>query len=226
VERLRADELDVALVSSIELFRRHGYGYLEGAAVAARGGIASVQVFLRAGLPELRAVALDPASRAAQALTQIVLPRRVGRRLAFESGGEDSLACQAWLEIGDRALRRRLSPEAPPSFDPAQAWTEDTGLGFVFAAWVVRPGLVPEPEERQMFAQARERGAREIDALAARASQAWGLGLQACRRYLGEECRYDPGPELPRALVAFRDAAAALDLCLPGIEPRAFPLTT
>ncbi|MEO6708601.1 MAG: MqnA/MqnD/SBP family protein, partial [Planctomycetota bacterium] len=46
VERLRGGDLDVALVSSIELFRRPGYGYLADSGIAGRGFVASVQVFL------------------------------------------------------------------------------------------------------------------------------------------------------------------------------------
>ena len=42
VESLRRAELDVALVSSIELFRRPGYGYLSGSAIAGSGFVASV----------------------------------------------------------------------------------------------------------------------------------------------------------------------------------------
>ena len=75
VERLRQGTLDVALVSSIELFRAEGYGFLAGPAIAGRGYVASVQVFLRRPLGSLRSVTLDPASRTSQALAQVVLAR-------------------------------------------------------------------------------------------------------------------------------------------------------
>ena len=230
VELLRAGELDVALVSSIELFRRPGYAFLAGPAVSARGPVASVQVFLRRPLAEVETVALDPSSRAAQALTRIVLPRRLGRAPRFlepPAGSDPAEACpdaHAWLRIGDPALRTWLAPAPPPAFNPSAAWTEDTGLPFVFAVWLVRAGLELTPGEVEAFAAARARGAEHIEALGREASQAWGLPLEACRRYLREECRYDAGPELEPALWAFRDAAAALGLCRADLEPRAVAL--
>ena len=47
VEQLRTGEIDVALVSSIELFRRPEYSYIAGIGVAGRGVVSSVQLFLR-----------------------------------------------------------------------------------------------------------------------------------------------------------------------------------
>ena len=40
-------------------------------------------------------------------------------------------------------------------------------------------------------------------------------------RYLAEECRYDPGPKLEPALLAYRDAAAAIGLCRGDLAPEA-----
>ena len=47
------------------------------------------------------------------------------------------------------------------------------------------------------------------------------LPLDACRRYLFEECRYEPGAALARALYAFRDAAAPLGLARADLAPGA-----
>ncbi len=226
IERLRARELDVALVSSIELFRQDGYGYLDGPAVAARGEIASVRVFLRRPLRELRRIALDPSSRTAQALVQIVLPARVGKphhELEFVEGGAADASADAWLEIGDPALVRALSPGAPPSFDPAQAWCEDTALPFVFALWIVRPGLTPSGEQIARLEAARRRGQEDMEALVSRAASAWRLPVDACRRYLTRECSYEPRGELAAALEEFRARAAVLDLCQKDCRPRVIP---
>ena len=60
---LRDGSLDVALVSSIELFRIPGASYLDGPCIAGEGRVSSVQVFLRRPLAEVRTVALDPEAR-------------------------------------------------------------------------------------------------------------------------------------------------------------------
>jgi chorismate dehydratase len=232
VEELRAGTLDVALVSSIELFRRPGYSYLEGAAITGFGFVASVQVFLRRPEAELATVALDPASRTAQALTRILLTERAeraGRRAPtfLEVAPEaDPAAAQAdaWLAIGDRALCTYLGPDCPPLFNPSEAWSADRGLPFVFAAWIVRPGLELDDDQLAIFARARETGLERLDQLAEEAGRIWRLPLGPCRRYFASECRYDPGLELGPALFAFRDAAAALGLCRGDLVPTAVPI--
>lgn len=231
VEGLRRAELDVALVSSIELFRAPGYGYVGGPAVAGRGFIASVQVFLRRPVGDLRSVVLDPASRTAQALARITLTRREsGVSFVEVPLGTDARAAAnagdhgGWLRIGDTALAEYLAPDARPVFNPSEAWTDDTNLPFVFALWIVRPGVELDEAQLDAFAAARARGIEHIDELASEASRAWKLPLAACRKYLREECRYDPGAELEPALFAFRDAAAALGLCRGDLRPRAIPV--
>ncbi|HUR26817.1 MAG TPA: MqnA/MqnD/SBP family protein [Planctomycetota bacterium] len=229
VERLRRAELDVALVSSIELFRRPGYGYLAGSAIAGSGFVASVQVFLNKPVEALTTLALDPASRTAQALAQVMLARaarRDGRSppRAFEpeaGATAEAAGADAWLSIGDPALARTLGPGAPPSFNPSAAWTETFALPFVFAAWVVRPGVSLDTAQVRAFARARERGTRPgaLAALAAEGAAKWNLPLAACERYLALECRYDPGVDFAPALRRFRDEAAQLGLADGALEP-------
>lgn len=230
VEELRRGALDVALVSSIELFRRPGYRYIPEIAVCGRGSVASVQLFLHRPLEEVRRIALDPASRTSATLLRVLFARRPAESPEFLEvpPGEDPrrAPADAWLRIGDTALRESLEDPPPPSFNPSRAWTEQTALPFVFAAWIVRPGVAIEPH-LPAFARARERGARTLGELASSAARAWKLPLAACTRYLFEECVYDPRDEMRAALLAFRDAAAELGLCERDLAPEpvhGFPL--
>jgi chorismate dehydratase len=225
VERLRRGALDVALVSSIELFRRPGYRWLPHAAVAGRGFVGSVQVFLRKPLAEVRTLALDPASRAAAALVAVLLRESAPAAELCEVAGDPRAAsADAWLRIGDEALRELHAPDAPATFNPSAEWTRRTGLPFVFAAWIVRPGVELAAGELEAFARAHERGTRARAELAERAAREWRLPLAACRKYLLEECLYTPGAELEPALYAFRDRAAPLGLCSAELAPRAVAL--
>jgi len=222
VEMLRAGELDVALVSSIEMFRQPGYRYIPEIGVSGNGHVASVQLFLRRPVSELRTIALDPSSRTAATLVRVLLADRPESAPDFFEvpAGEDPRAsgCDAWLRIGDPALREFLTPDAPKVFNPSKAWSERTGLPFVFAAWIVRPGVEIEPH-LVAFARARLRGARILGELAAEAAKEWRLPLPACCTYFFDECRYEPGEEMHPALFAFRDAAAALGLCDGDAQP-------
>lgn len=228
VERLRAGELDVALVSSIELFRASGYRYLEGAVIGGDGFVASVQVFLRRPLERARAIVMDPSSRTAQALVRVTLAKRAPEIGFVEvAAGRDPRAVAdaddlgGWLRIGDAALRETHSDAAPATFNPSAAWKADTGLPFVFAAWIVRPGVELTRAHIDAFTGARVRGLGELDAIALRASEELGVPLEVCRRYLREQCRFELGAQLAPALRAFRDAAAALGLCRGDLEPGA-----
>lgn len=226
IERLRAGDVDVALVSSIELFRAPGYRYLDGLCVAGRGYVGSVQVFLD-GVPsidEVRTIALDPASRTARTLIRVLLTdpapdfHEVGQ-------GEDPrrAGCDAWLRIGDVALREHLE-EGLPHWNPSEAWAQATGSPFVFAPWIVRPGVDITPHA-EAFLRAADAGRQRLPALAGQAAGDWCLPENACLSYLAEECSYRMGEdELRRSLLGFRDRAAALGLCSADLNPEPIPL--
>jgi predicted solute-binding protein len=224
VERLRASELDVALVSSIELFRAPGYGYLDGLAVAGDGPVSSVQVFLRRPVAAVRSVALDPASRTAAVLTRIVWPSSPAPDFLEVQPGADprEAGADAWLRIGDRALVETASaaPADPAPFNPALAWRTLTGLPFPFAVWVVRPGVDPSPH-REAFLRARARGRAALSELARGGARDLGLPLRFVHDYLARECLYEPGERLRPALLAFRDRASRLGQCSGELDPGA-----
>ncbi len=229
VERLRAGDLDVALVSSIELFRRPGYRYLDGLAVAGRGYVGSVQLFLEGTrtIEEVNEVALDPASRTARTLVRVLLADRPGGPPAFREVpvGEDprAVGADAWLRIGDAALREHLD-EGIPCWNPSEQWARTTGLPFVFAPWIVREGVEIAPYA-EAFRRSAERGGARIASLAAEAARAWSLPQERCQAYLGQECRFEwAGEELRESLTAFRDRAAALDLCRADLDPASIAL--
>lgn len=212
--------LDVALVSSIELFRLPGASFLDGPCIAGEGRVSSVQVFLRKPVHAVRSLALDPASRTSVVLSQIVWPGERPELVEVAEGSDPRAApADAWLRIGDAALREHLALGSPPVFNPSEAWRERTGLPFVFALWVARAGVDLAPWGAA-FARSRALGAARMEALAREAAAAWRVPERATHHYLFEECLYEPGARLVPALHAFRDAAAALGLADGGLDPR------
>ncbi len=225
IERLRRGELDVALVSSIELFRRPGYRFLNGIGVAGRGVVSSVQLFLRKAIQEVNSIALDPSSRTARTLTRVLLSQDPAPEFVEVASGEDprALDCDAWLRIGDPALRE-CHAEGVPSWNPSENWTTETGLPFVFAPWIVAPGVDMTPY-LSAFREAHRRGQAAATTLADEAARAWKLPVSVCQHYLLKECLYElDSVEMSNALLAFRDRAAGLDLCDGGIHPAGIPL--
>lgn len=224
VEQLRAGELDVALVSSIELFRRPGYRYIPGLAVAGAGHVASVQLFLRKPIEEVQTVALDPASRTAATLVRVLLDERAdGAPDFFETPpGEDprDAGTDAWLRIGDPAMRETFEPGARRSFNPSAVWAERTGLPFIFAPWIVREG-VDVGAHLAAFRRSHERGRLQLSTLAARGARDWDVPQRAYAHYFFEELVYEPGERMQESLLHFRDRAASLGLCESTHAPRA-----
>ncbi|MEM1450606.1 MAG: menaquinone biosynthesis protein [Planctomycetota bacterium] len=222
VEDLRRGDLDVALVSSIELFRRPGYRFIDGIAVCGESYVGSVQVFLRKPIQEVESIALDPSSRAAAALTRTLLDEREGGPPKFLEVplGEDPRAVEgadAWLRIGDAALRETLTLDIP-AWNPSEEWRRRTGMPFVFAAWIVREDAPIEPHI-EAFTRARARGRASIGDLAREASERWSLPESRCLEYLEEECSYDPGAAMAPSLAEFRRRAAQADLCNTNYVP-------
>jgi chorismate dehydratase len=233
VDGLRSGALDVALVSSIELFRRPGYRYLDHIAVAGEGFVGSVQVFLRRPIEAVRSVAMDPASRTAQALTRALLhdrpatPEHAGGPPEFIEvpRGVDprEVAADAWLRIGDVALRETVA-EQLPAWNPSLEFTRRTGMPFVFAAWIVAPGA-DVARHLAAFRAAHVRGREAKRALADEAARATSLPATACREYLEVECLYEPGARMRAALRAFRELAARAGVCDAALDPEPIVLT-
>lgn len=145
IERLRAGELDAALASSIEGFRRPGYFFADHICIASRGPARSVRAFRRS-LP-IRTVGLDDGSATTVALLEILL--RAGQlgpihpQLSWTrippTRQPDELPFDLVMLIGDAGLE--ADPGTRAVIDLGEAWNTWTGLPFVFACWLIRPEI-------------------------------------------------------------------------------------
>jgi chorismate dehydratase len=222
VAALRAKELDAALVSSIEAFQRPGYRFVEGIGIVAPREVRSVLLFSRKPLADCQSLALDRASRAGAALARIVLAEhaRVPVKLL-----EEERAADAWLRIGDAALREAHALVKSPrpgvvAHDLGGLWNGLTGLPFVFALWLVRPGAEVPPGAAEALAAARDRGVARAEALAAAAARDLGLPERDLVSYLRQACAYELDARAVAGLEEFHRRAAALGLADGSIEPR------
>lgn len=221
--RLASGDLDVALIPSVEYLRgaETGYEILPGFAIAARGAVRSVKLFSRVPFGRVDRLALDEGSRTSQALTRVWLDARHGVRpsriesLPMGVSALESTA-DAVLVIGDRAMK---VPDAPfhSVVDLAEAWKSLTGLPFVFALWVVRPGLdlggLPE-----ILAKCRAGGLANARELAAEHGPRLGLDLDVCHDYLTNVLSYDLGEPEIAGLRRFARMAADLGLAPQGVD--------
>jgi chorismate dehydratase len=220
-DRLAEGTLDVALIPSVEYLRgaRSGYEILPGFAIAAKGPVRSVKLFSRVPWGRVERLALDAGSRTSQALARVwldavhdVRPSRI-EPLPLGVPVEESTA-DAVLLIGDRAMTVDASG-FHEVVDLAEGWQEMTGLPFVFALWVVRPGVdlgtLPEA-----LARCRAEGLAHAADLAAEHGPRLGLDVAACEDYLTNVLSYDLGEAELQGLQRFAQMASRLGLAPEG----------
>ncbi len=221
--RLASGDLDVALIPSVEYLRGAATGYeiLPGFAIAARGAVRSVKLFSRVPFEEIDRLALDEGSRTSQALTRVWLDSRYGVRpsrieaLPMGVSALESTA-DAVLVIGDRAMK---VPDEPfhAVVDLAEAWKSLTALPFVFALWVVRPG-VDLGDLPEILARCRADGLAHAHELASHHGPRLGLDREVCFDYLTNALSYELGDPEIAGLRRFAGMAADLGLAPEGVE--------
>lgn len=196
VQRLREGDLDVALVSSIEYFRRPDYCILPDLSISAYREMWSIKLFHRGPLQQARRVGLDPASESSNALLQIILREKLqlGIELAPVAFGEDPAKREdldGFLKIGDPCLMY-VPPPGYEAVDLAAEWHNFTNLPFVFAVWLVRKGVDLEGLNTELFLAKRE-GLRHTEELARAAAPWLGMDFLRAKNYISRVVHYDLG---------------------------------
>ena len=187
-----------------------GWGMVPGLGIASLGKVASVCLFLSRPLTEVRRVALDPASRTSNVLARLWLKHSLGHAPEFVSGAVDLdqrlASADAAVGIGDAALAMEDGPH--DRVDLGQAWTEWTGLPFVYAVWA-GPGAADPDLGDVLHARYKDNLAR-LDQLVADAVPE--AQRPRALRYLRENICYRVGEAETRGLLAFFDRASAAGL--------------
>jgi len=226
LERLRAGELDAAVVSSVACLDDGRLVPLAGHGVAAFGPVDSIRLFCKEEPGRLRRVALDTSSRTSTVLARILLAECFGARPEYVSMGPDLeamlAAADAGLLIGDPAMRAHYTTPweraGLRSLDLGELWGRLTGLPFVYAAWIAPRELETGPLVR-LLAEACEAALPHLDAIGDAASVRLGLPQAACRNYLRNVMVYDLGPREWEGLRRFQALAIRHGLLPPDAPP-------
>lgn len=232
--RLANGELDVAPGSSIELARHsREYGVFRGLCIGSTGPVESIVLVTRNPLRELdgRVVALPTSSATSRCLLRIFLETRLDVRpiwVDFDQREVDPLASDdpvrspgpdeaaAALFIGDVALRRRRL-DGESRVDLGAAWSDWTGLPFVYALWLVRKSVASRPEtlelHRLLVARRDEMGPNMAD-LTRAAGARYGFAPSRLRSYWSR-ITYDLDDGMLAGLRHFLDLASEIGECPP-----------
>lgn len=219
-DALASGWMDVALIPSVEYFRRPGYEVISDACVAARGEVLSVKLYCRVHPGDIRTLALDEGSRTSAALTKVILAERYGvipktEQLRMDSTTSDSRA-DAVLLIGDRAMHNPTESFVEV-IDLGQFWYDWTGLPFVFAMWVARQESNTDGVE-ECLSQARDLGLARVDRIARDAAPRLGISEELAFNYLTRNLHYHMTSAERSGLKLFCELAAQHQLVKPDVE--------
>lgn len=219
---LASGDIDLGMVPSITYLARPGDRIVPGVCIGSDGPVASVAVFTRKPLREIRTIALDISSRTSVALTRILCARRFEIAPTFVGHAPDLGAmlaiADAALLIGDPALFADHRALGADKIDLGQVWTEMTGLPFVWAFWSGRTGAIDAAGVLRLQ-EACAAGVRDSDAVAD-AYCAGDLARQAtARQYLRENIKFDLTDRAVEGLRTYYREAHRL-----GLVPRSGPL--
>ncbi|HEX8949468.1 MAG TPA: menaquinone biosynthesis protein [Dissulfurispiraceae bacterium] len=144
---LRSGQIDVSPSSSIEYLRNPSYyRIVEGNSVSSRGPVGSVFLFSARPIEELGGVAVYTTSQSETSvgLLKIILAKFYGLNCPMETTDRPETAGEAFLLIGDDALKYSskllVARHSLRVYDLGELWYRHTGLPFVFALWIIRDG--------------------------------------------------------------------------------------
>ncbi len=221
-DQLALGLLDVALIPSIEYFLGDDYRIITDACIGCLGPVWSVKIFFRVPPKQVRTLALDEGSRTSAAMAKILLAERLGVRPQLQALplGSDMRDCEAdaILLIGDRAIHPPAI-DAVEVWDLGETWVEWTGLPFVFAMWVARPGVSTEAIAQHLM-HARNGGLQNLEAIAEREAPNYRLTTSECFHYFHDNLHFTLGPQEKAGLKRFYDYAVGLDLAPSGRTPK------
>jgi chorismate dehydratase len=213
--KLHAGETDVAIIPAIEIARApEPYSVVKGVAIGSLGPVNSVFLVLgEKAAEDITSVALDTSSRSSVALTRILLEKRFGAVPTTIDHAPDidqmlGVADAAVL-IGDLALE--LDRDRYRVLDLGAAWTEWTGLPFVYACWTGRPGALGE-SARELLVEARTLGMQHVDTIASAYAAGRSFPPEFYASYLTDSIHFDFGDSELEGLNQFLAYSAELDL--------------
>ena len=198
-----------ALVPVIEYQRIAGGLLARDVCVGSRKEVLSVVlVSENKRLEEIRSVALDESSRTSATLVKIVFreflqcePEWTTRAPNLEQMLEKN---DAALIIGDPGMTFRR--HGVNVWDMASLWREYTGLGFVFAMWMVRDDAIERAREVD-FAGARDEGVAHIEEIVRSYQDKIPMSVEELRNYLTRNIVFSVDDSMERGLRLYFELA-------------------
>jgi chorismate dehydratase len=222
---LHEGDVDLGLIPAIEYLRGDSeYHIVPDVAIASDGDVATVALFTRKPIAGVESIALDLSSRTSVALTRVLAAAHWRIAPAFMPSEPDLDAmlarADAALVIGDPAFDIDPAAHGVTKIDLGGEWKRMTGLPFVYAMWVGRPGAATAEQCRQLQ-QARERGVTHLADIARDVGGGDRDLEQRSFHYLRDNLKFSLGDREAAGLRRFHELAAEIGL-VPALQPLRF----
>jgi chorismate dehydratase len=214
---LHEGAIDAGLIPSIEYLRRphesYEYRIVPDVAIVSHGPVASVALYTKRPIADVRSIAMDTSSRTSVALTRVLCARAFHIDPVFEPSGPDLPRMlersDAALLIGDSALLSEGRKDVE-KVDLGEVWTRTTGLPFVYAFWA-GPADALTVDDVHALQRARDAGAAQPERVAKEYFVDPALQLIGSR-YLRDNIRYHLGEQERAGLEMFYRYASEIGL--------------
>jgi chorismate dehydratase len=152
--QIREGLIDISPSSSIEYLRHPDkYALIENHSISSRGPVGSILLFSKQPIETLDGLPILTSSQSetSVALIRIVLEKFYELQCIFQSSNltlKDALRSgNAYLLIGDEALREALKWPGLYIYDIGELWHRYTGLPFTFALWIAHKDRCAEKND-------------------------------------------------------------------------------
>lgn len=206
---LSQSEVEGALVPVIEYQRIDGGALVRDVCVGSQKEVLSVVLVSKnKRLQNIRSVALDESSRTSATLVKVIFREFLEREPEWTTRAPD---LEEMLEKNDAALIIGDPGMAFPRqglnvWDMASLWNEYTGLGFVFAMWMVRDDAI-ERARNVDFAAARDEGVAHIEEIVQSYQDKIPMRVEELRNYLTENIVFRVDESMERGLRLYFELA-------------------
>jgi len=206
---LSQGEVDGALVPVIEYQRIDGGALVPNVCVGSQKEVLSVVLVSKnKRLENIQSIALDESSRTSATLVKVIFreflerePESTTRSPNLEEMLEKN---DAALIIGDPGMA--FPRQGLNVWDMASLWKEYTGLGFVFAMWMVRDESILRSREID-FAGARDEGVAHIEEIVQSYQDKIPMRVEELRNYLTENIVFRVDESMERGLRLYFELA-------------------
>lgn len=191
---LAEGEVDAALVPVIEYQRIPAINLVPDVCVGSREAVRSVVLVTgNSELESVQSVALDESSRTSATLVKIIFQEFLEKKPLWQTAVPDLSQMlsenDAALIIGDPGMS--FSRDGYYVWDLATLWKQHTGLGFVFAMWMLKDDTANAAQSLD-FKGARDEGLASLDQIVAYYEKLLPLSRADIVGYLTDNISFTP----------------------------------